>query len=348
MTDRTALIIGPNGSFGGHAMVALLRHGWKIRAMARDPQSAARRAGHNMPIEWVAGDAMNKDDVAAAARGVQVIVHGANPPRYQRWRQLAIPMLDATIAAARAEGARIVLPGTVYNYAPDAGAMIAEDAPQAPVTRKGKVRVEMETALQAASREGVKVLVLRAGDFLGPAAPNSGLLWLSTRKAGQVTGVYDTGPEGHGFAYLPDLAETLARLLDREADLADYDVFNFRGHWLPTGRSLGEAVRRVTGDDRMPIKPFPWWLIYAASPFVTMFHELGEMRYLWTRPIGLDDTKLRAFIEVPETPLDGVLRASLADLGVDVSAVATERGRGSWTCEGARPYVAAHAGTHAV
>jgi nucleoside-diphosphate-sugar epimerase len=316
--------------------------------MARDPKSAAQRAGQNMPIEWVAGDAMNKRDVAAAARGVQVIVHAANPPRYQRWRQLALPMLDATIAAAKAEGARIVLPGTVYNYAPDAGDMIAEDAPQAPVTRKGKVRVEMEVALLAASRDGVKTLVLRAGDFLGPAAPNSGLLWLTTRKGEKVTGVYETGPEGHDFAYLPDMAETLARLLDREADLADYDVFNFRGHWLPKGRSLGDAVRRVTGDARIPIKPFPWWLIYAASPFVTMFRELGEMRYLWTRPIGLDDAKLRAFIDVPETPIDCVLRASLADLGVDVSTTVEEHGRGSWTCEGARPYVAAHVGTHAV
>ncbi|HEY1879791.1 MAG TPA: NAD-dependent epimerase/dehydratase family protein [Caulobacteraceae bacterium] len=348
MTDRTALIIGPNGSFGGHAMVALLRHGWTIRAMARDPESAAQRAGPNMPIDWVAGDAMNPADVLAAARGVQVIVHAANPPRYQRWRQLALPMLDATIAAAKAEGARIVLPGTVYNYAPDAGDMIAEDAPQAPVTRKGKVRVEMEQALQAASRDGVKTLVLRAGDFLGPAAPNSGLLWLTTRKGEKVTGVYETGPEGHDFAYLPDMAEALARLLDREADLADYDVFNFRGHWVENGRSLGETVRKVTGNPQIPIKAFPWWLIYVASPFVTMFRELGEMRYLWTRPIGLDDAKLRAFIDVPETPFDCVLRASLADLGVDVSATVKEPGRGSWTCEGARPYVAAHAGSHAV
>lgn len=138
MSDRTALIVGPNGSFGGHAMVALLRHGWKIRALARDPEAAARRAGENTPVDWIRGDAMSQDDVAAAARGVQVIVHAANPPRYQRWRQLALPMLEATIAAAKAEGARVVLPATVYNYAPDAGDMIAEDAPQAPVTRKGR------------------------------------------------------------------------------------------------------------------------------------------------------------------------------------------------------------------
>jgi nucleoside-diphosphate-sugar epimerase len=346
MSNRTALIIGPNGTFGGHAMVALIRHGWTVRAMARDPEAAARRAGPNMPVEWVRGDAMNEADVAAAARGVQVIVHAANPPRYQRWRQLAIPMMEATIAAAKAEGARIVLPGTVYNFAPNSGPMIAEDAPQAPVTRKGKVRAEMESAIEAACAEGAKGLILRAGDFFGPAGPNSALMWLTTRKAGKVTSIYNAGPEGHDFAYLPDLAETLARLLDREADMAALERFHFRGHWLASGQALGEAIRRVTGDPRIPIKPFPWWLIAAASPFVTMFRELLEMRYLWNRPIGLDESKLRGFIDVPTTPLDCALRESLSDLGIEGGA--SEQRQVSWTCPAAGPYVAADVRTHAV
>ncbi|MGH7022213.1 MAG: NAD-dependent epimerase/dehydratase family protein [Caulobacteraceae bacterium] len=342
--NRTALIIGATGSFGAHALVALLRHGWTVRALARDPEAARRRAGEQMPVEWIKGDAMNEADVIAAAGGASVIVHGANPPRYQRWRQLALPMLASTIAAAKASGARIVLPGTVYNYAPDAGAHIAEDAPQAPVTRKGKVRVEMEDMLRAASKAGVRSLVMRAGDFFGPAAPNSGLLWLTNRKGGRVTSVYRIGPVGHAFAYLPDLAETLARLLDREDELADFETFHFAGHWLAGDDALGEAVRRVTGDDRIPIRSFPWLVVYAAGPFVGFMREMAEMRYLWTKPIGMDESKLRAFLgEVPSTPLDCALRESLSDLGVDLPA--TDR---SWTREGARPYVAGHVRAHAV
>ena len=56
-----------------------------------------------MPIDWVKGDAMNAADVAAAAQGASLIVHGANPPGYRNWRGLAVPMLKATIAAAKAE-----------------------------------------------------------------------------------------------------------------------------------------------------------------------------------------------------------------------------------------------------
>jgi len=40
-TQKTALIIGATGSFGVHAVQALIKHGWAIRALARDPAAAA-------------------------------------------------------------------------------------------------------------------------------------------------------------------------------------------------------------------------------------------------------------------------------------------------------------------
>jgi nucleoside-diphosphate-sugar epimerase len=320
MTDpqRTALITGATGSFGGHAAAALIHHGWTVRALARDPAAARAKAGSRMPIDWVGGDAINVEDVLRAGDGVAVIVHAANPPGYRNWRGLAIPMLAATIAAAEAHGARIVLPGNVYNFAPDGGPRIAETGPQRPTTRKGRVRVEMEQMLKKATRNGARALVLRAGDFFGPAAPNSSLTWLVNRRNGRVTSVYGPGPieVGRAYAYLPDLAETLARLLDRESELADFASFHFAGHWLARGDDLVKSIRRAAGDATIPLKPFPYPLIYALSPFNETFRELLEMRYLWERPIGLDDSRLRAFLgDLPATPLDTAVRESLADMG---------------------------------
>jgi nucleoside-diphosphate-sugar epimerase len=315
---RTALVIGITGSFGGHTAQALLKRGWRLRALARNPEVAAQKAGTRTPIEWVRGDAMNPADVMAAAEGVDVIVHGANPPGYRNWRGLAIPMLRATIAAATHNAARIVFPGNVYNFAPDSGGHIAEDAPQAPVTRKGKIRVEMETMLRIASVEGARVLIVRAGDYFGPAAPNSGLGWMTTRGGGRVRSVYAPGPGdvGHAWAYLPDLAETTARLLDREAELADFDVFHFAGQWLERSEELAASIRRVSGQPKLPIRPFPYPMITALSPFVETFRELLEMRYLQRKPIGLDNAKLVAFLGAePHTALDAAIRATLSDMG---------------------------------
>ncbi len=74
-------------------------------------------------------------------------MHGANPPGYKNWKGLALPMLESTIAAARAVGARVVLPGTVYNFGLEVLPHVPETAEQRPRTRKGAIRVEMERRL---------------------------------------------------------------------------------------------------------------------------------------------------------------------------------------------------------
>jgi nucleoside-diphosphate-sugar epimerase len=315
--QKTALVIGATGSFGLHAAEALIKRGWTVRALARDPAAAAAKVGGRSPIAWTRGDAMDRASVVAAADGVQLIVHAANPPGYRNWKGTVLPMSDNAIAAAKASGARLAVPGNVYNYAPDAGPMIGEDAPQVPATRKGAIRVEMERRLRAASEDGVKVLILRAGDFFGPAAPNSALAWLAQKSRGRLTGVYKPGPAAHAFAYMPDLSETLARLVDAEDRLGLYEVFHFRGQWMADGQAFGEAMRRASGDPKLKISAFPWTVVWAAAPFNETFRELREMRYLWQKPIGLDNAKLVRFLGAePHTPIEAALRATLADMGL--------------------------------
>ena len=116
IAPKIALVIGATGSCGGHAAAALQKHGWTIRALARDPDGARAKVGAHMPIEWVKGDAMVGADVMAAAAGARLIVHAANPPGYRNWSGPVLPMVRATIAAAKVNGARIIPAGTVYNY----------------------------------------------------------------------------------------------------------------------------------------------------------------------------------------------------------------------------------------
>jgi nucleoside-diphosphate-sugar epimerase len=317
-TAKTALIVGVTGSFGLHAAQALLGHGWSVRALARDPAAAKQKVGPRTPIDFVQGDAMDARSVIAAAAGVQLVVHAANPPGYRNWTGTVLPMVESSIAAARAAGARLVMPASVYNFAPDSGAEIGEEAPQRPATRKGAIRVELERRLCAASAEGLRVLVLRAGDFFGPAAPNSALGWITTRKGARLTGVYQAGPAdvGHAFAYMPDLGETLARLVDAEDRLGAYEVFHFKGHWLDRSGDLADTIKKVVGRPDVKISAFPWLLVRLLSPFNETFRELLEMRYLQQKPIGLANDKLVAFLgEEPRTPFETALRATLADMG---------------------------------
>jgi len=309
--QRIALVIGATGGIGGEAATALARHGWTVRALTRRAQPA--KSG----VEWIEGDAMVAADVARAARGVGLIVHAANPPGYKDWDKLVLPMLDNTIAAAKAEGARILLPGTVYNFGLEAFPLIDEAALQAPTTRKGKIRVEMEQRLKAASEDGTPVLIVRAGDFFGPRAGNNYFGQAVVTPGAPVKSVTEPSAKGvsHAWAYLPDLAETMARLLDRADRLETFAVFHFSGHQLAYG-DMAASIRRVTGQPKLPIKAFPWWMIVALSPVVPVFGEMAEMRYLWREPMALIDGKLRAFLgDVPHTPLDVAIEASLRGQG---------------------------------
>jgi nucleoside-diphosphate-sugar epimerase len=313
-----ALVIGATGGIGGEVAHALRVKGWAVRGLARNPDEAAKRSGWIGDIAWVAGDAMREADIVAAAQGAAIIFHGANPPGYKNWRGLALPMLRHSIAAARSSGARLIFPGNVYNFGPDAGDVVTEDSPQKPLTRKGHIRVEMEAMLEAAASNGVRSMIIRAGDFFGPCQQAS---WFKDamvkpgRKLRAVT--YPGTPDvGHAWAYLPDLAATIARLAAVEAALPAFERFHFGGHWLPRGVEIAMSVARAVGNPDLPIRSFPWALIYLGAPFSTFMREALEMRYLWQRPLRLDNTKLRRLIgEETHTPLDLAIKTSLIAIG---------------------------------
>jgi nucleoside-diphosphate-sugar epimerase len=308
----TALILGITGAIGGAIATALASRGYAIRALTR---GGSRKLPLAYPVEWLDGDVADRDRVIVAAQGAALIVHAVNPPGYTKWRQIAMPQLANTIAAAQATGATILFPANVYVYNPVSGALVDETTPMAPKTRKGQVRLEMETMLaDAAARHGVRTIAVRAGDFFGPGVTNS---WFSQAiaKGGRAAKVLhdlsDPGV-GHAWAYVPDLAETFARLADRRDSLAPYEMVHFNGHWTDPGRAMAEATQRVIGRADLPIKPFSRLSIYLGAPFVRFLLEVIEMLWLWRHPLRLNNAKLERLIgPEPHTPLADAIAATL-------------------------------------
>jgi nucleoside-diphosphate-sugar epimerase len=257
---------------------------------------------------------------------VSLVMHGANPPGYKNWAGLQLPMLNASIAAARAADARLIFPGTVYNFGPDAFPNLTEASPQNPRTRKGAIRVQMEQALARAAQDGLRVLIVRAGDFFGPKPGNN---WLSQGllKPGRpIAAVSYPGPLAvpHTWAYLPDVAETMVRLAEQEATLGAFAVFHMRGQTL-TGVALVEALEAVAGR-KLSVSRLPWFAIRAMAPFNETMREMLEMRYLWEAPVLLDNSRLVARLGAePHTPTEEALRIALAGLNAlphDATALA--------------------------
>jgi nucleoside-diphosphate-sugar epimerase len=274
--------------------------------------------GQSTSWDWVKGDSLDPASITAAAKGADAIVHAVNPPGYRNWATLVLPMIENTIMAARASGARILLPGTIYNYALDAFPVLHEDSPQHASTHKGKIRIALEEKLEAAAGTGVRSLIVRLGDFFGPKPGNN---WFSqgfVKPSQPVTSINNPGSKGvgHSWAYLPDAGEVFAELMDREPELSAFERFHFRGHWDADGAQMVAAILRAVGKESIPVRALPWFIFKLASPFNETLRELYATRHLWQMPIQLDNAKLLQFLgNEPHTPWETAVRATLRGIG---------------------------------
>lgn len=263
---RSVLILGASGHSGSAFAEAFAAAGWEVRRFRRG------------------------SDPAEAARGAALIVNAMNPPDYHDWARQIPAITELAMTAARASGARVLVPGNVYVFGTEPAPWSAA-TPHRPCSRKGRVRAEMEAAWRDS---GLPVTILRAGDFIDGARPGlvMGRVVLKDLRKGKIAALGGAEvPRAH--AYLPDLARAAVALAERE-DLPVFADIPFAGHCFSL-KDLAEEIGRQTG--RVPrIAPFPWWLLRLAAPVWELARELGEMRYLYDHPHSLDGATFEALV----------------------------------------------------
>ncbi|WP_435257420.1 epimerase [Thioclava sp. FR2] len=290
---KTALILGASGSFGGAMARELESSGWTVR-------------------RWKRGT-----DMVAAAEGADLIVNGLNPPNYHNWSELIPKITSDVLAAAKASGATVFVPGNVYPLGKEPAPWSAETRHR-PVSRKGAIRAAMESRYRTAAEAGeAKVILLCAGDFLGTdprLAINQVMLRPVAKGRVSTLGAPDVR---HAYAYLPDMARAAVSLLARD-DLPAYLDVPFPGHSFTTAE-LAAIVERLTGR-RTVISRFPIWVFAVLSPFWEMARELQEMLYLYEHPHWMEARTLRRWVpDFSETPLETVVARLLAAKGIQSS-----------------------------
>ncbi len=306
--DRQVTVLGAKGRFGHEAMSAFLAAGWTVRGFARQWPQAGTLEG----VERLTGDASDVSAVTRACEGSSVIVNALNPP-YPAWKRSLPRFTHSVISAAKATGGRVILPGNVYNYGAGMPETLLESTPHRPTTRKGRLREEMEEAYARAADEGVRTLVLRAGDFYGPASTGN---WLETYLTPKLAKGKVTYPGARdlvrGWAYLPDMTRAMAALADHDAALADFDRVNFPGHNFTGDELIAELER--TSQCELSVSAFPWPLLWTLSPVWPLVRETLEMRYLWDTPHAVASEKFSQLLpQFIPTPLETALRQAVAD-----------------------------------
>jgi nucleoside-diphosphate-sugar epimerase len=276
------LVAGASGLFGSHAARAFAAAGWEVRRYQRGT------------------------DMAAAAQGADMIVNAMNPPMYHDWQRLVPAITAQAIAAARASGATLIVPASVYNYGSQPRPW-GPSTPQKPNTRKGAVRVQMESEYRAS---GVPVILLRGGDFLDAEGKTQGMgMALRGLAKGKVM-AFGGVDVARAYAYLPDMARAAVALAAVRAQLPRYADIPFAGLTFSV-QELVAMFQRQTGQSYQ-VTRFPWWLMRLASPFWELAREMSEMRYLYDLPHRLDGATMQAVL--PDFQIAGLAEVAAAQL----------------------------------
>jgi len=282
---QTALILGQSGRFGRNAAQAFQAAGWVVKGFDRA-----------------------RDDLMRAAIGADVIVNAWNPP-YPDWAR-QIPRLHAQVRdAAKASGATVIVPGNVYVFGPDVPPPWSQDSPHRAANPLGRLRIEMEAAY---ARDGVKTIVLRAGDFLDTQASGNWFDQVMIKSLAKGRFVYPGDPDiPHSWAYLPDLVRAAVDLANTRHALPDFADIPFPGYTM-TGSQIVSHLQKILGQ-QVELRRMNWVPLQLAKPFWPMGRCLLEMRYLWDTPHSLDGTLFHSLLpEFEATRVEDALSAAIA------------------------------------
>ncbi|MGH1355445.1 MAG: epimerase [Thalassovita sp.] len=284
---NTALILGASGRFGRNAADAFTQAGWSVRRFDR-----------------------KTDNLTTAAKGMDVIVAAWNP-QYTDWAD-QVPGLHAQIRKAALENdATVILPGNVYVFGPDAPTPWSESTPHLANNPLARIRRDMEEAYR---KEGVKTILLRAGDFLDTTASGNWFDQIIAKPLAKGRITYPGAPDSpHTWAYLPDLARAAVMLAEKRSTLARFEDVPFPGFTL-SGNQMAKAISRAINSP-VALRKMSWLPLHLARPFMPLAKHLFEMRYLWSLPHSMSGERLSVLLpDFQPTSVDDALSAATKDL----------------------------------
>lgn len=289
------LVTGATGFTGQHLAHHLRARGDEVRALVRDPSRAAPVAASG--VELVTGDLKNRDDIAAAVRGVEVVYHIAAIYRQaglpeQEYRTINADAVGAIVREAADAGVRRVVHCSTVGVHGDVEHPPAnEDAPLGPGDVYQRTKLDGERAARSAAAEsGIEVVIVRPTGIYGPG--DRRLLKLFRGVARRRFVILGAGRIFYHLTYIDDLVEgfrlcgTVPAAAGRTYILAGPDVTTLNELAAIIAQEAGVAPPRL----HLPVWPF--WLAGAACE--ALCSPLGIEPPLYRRRVDFF-TKSRAF-----------------------------------------------------
>jgi nucleoside-diphosphate-sugar epimerase len=275
------LITGGSGYFGSVLTDAVLARGDAVRVLDLN-----RPARHD-DVEFVQGDVRDRDTVARACDGADVVLHNVAQVPLARDRHLfwSVNMLGTAhvLLAARDAGARkVVSTSSSAIFGNPERNPVDESTPPHPLEAYGRAKLQAEQLCHDAARSGLDVTVVRPRTILGHGRLGIMAVLFEFVAAGAPVYVLGKGDNRYQFVHANDLADACLRAADRPG-ATTYNIgatdFGTMRETLEslcahagTGskvRSLPKAPARIgmelAGRTRLaPFAPYHW-LLYGES-----------------------------------------------------------------------------------
>ena len=237
---RKFLVTGGAGFIGSHIAEALIERGDAVRVL--DNLSTGDRANlepFGASIEFIEGDLIDPDAVAAAVEGVDCIFHEAALPSVPRSLEFPLDTNAACVtgtvtlldAARRAGVRRLVYAASSSAYGDQPTSSKRETDLPAPLSPYGAAKLAAEYYCQAFTASyGFETVAIRYFNVFGPRqdpdSPYSAVIpcFITALLTGAAPVIYGDGHQSRDFTYVKNVAH--GNLLAADAPGASGRVFN--------------------------------------------------------------------------------------------------------------------------
>jgi len=266
------LVLGGGGFMGTHLCNALIGRGYPVRVFERPVPEALSAERARGKIEWVYGDFVNRNDIASAIDGCDVIFHlisttlpknSNENPLYDVETNLAgtLSVLETARANSAIRFIFVSSGGTVYGVPKHVP--ISESHPTDPICSYGIVKLAIEKYLHLYHLlHGLDYLVLRIANPFGegqrPDAMQGAIaVFLNRALSGQPIEIWGDGTVVRDYLYVGDVIDAFVRALDYHGACRIMNIGATRGHSL---NELLQAMEDVLGRPitrtYLPARPF--------------------------------------------------------------------------------------------
>ncbi|MFP5346599.1 MAG: NAD-dependent epimerase/dehydratase family protein [Actinomycetes bacterium] len=251
------LVVGANGFIGSHLVDALVRRDHEVTAF--DRFATARPSFTSRTVRLVAGDFMNRADMAGALEGQEVVFHflsttdpatAENDPTFDVRTNVAstVEMLKLSVDAGVDKVVFASTGGAIYG---DQDKLVfSEDDPTLPVSPYAIGKLSIENYLRYFRvKWGLDYLVFRISNPYGTRQrphKKQGVVPIFLREIakGEPITVFGDGEMVRDYIYVEDLVEMIAGTAPAPTRHRLYNLGSGEGRTI---NQIVDAIRAVTG-----------------------------------------------------------------------------------------------------